>query len=59
MLQKLLSHHAVVDSVDCFRSKIQSQCEQNIHYFKQQYGSVEKMVSAYGFNDEEDLKKNL
>ena len=60
MLQKLLSHHAVVDSV--IVSDRTSQCRVlkiNIAYFKQQYGSVEKMVAAYGFNDEEDLKKEL
>jgi len=59
MLQKLLSHHAVVDSVTVADSQINSSVENNIAYFKQQYGSVEKMVAAYGFNDEEDLKKEL
>ena len=59
MLQKLLSHHAIVDSVTVSDSQINSSVENNIAYFKQQYGSVEKMVAAYGFNDEEDLKKEL
>ena len=42
MLQKLLSHHAIVDSV--IVSDRTSQCrasKTNIAYFKQQYGSVE------------------
>ena len=59
MLQKLLSHHAIVDSVTVSDSQINSSVENNIAYFKQQYGSVDKMVAAYGFNDEDDLKKEL
>ncbi|WOC39911.1 peptidylprolyl isomerase [Polaribacter sp. HL-MS24] len=59
MLQKLLSHHAIIDSVTVSDSQINASVENNIAYFKQQYGSVEKMVSAYGFNDEDDLKKEL
>ena len=59
MLQKLLSHHAIVDSVTVSDSQVNTSVETNIAYFKQQYGSVEKMVAAYGFNDEEDLKKEL
>jgi len=59
MLQKLLSHHAIVDSVIVSDQQVDASVENNIAYFKQQYGSVEKMVAAYGFNDEEDLKKEL
>ena len=59
MLQKLLSHHAIVDSVIVSDEQVNASVENNIAYFKQQYGSVEKMVAAYGFNDEEDLKKEL
>ena len=59
MLQKLLSHHAIVDSVIVSDQQVNASVENNIAYFKQQYGSVEKMVAAYGFNDEEDLKKEL
>ena len=54
-----MSHHAIVDSVTVSDSQINASVENNIAYFKQQYGSVEKMVAAYGFNDEDDLKKEL
>jgi peptidyl-prolyl cis-trans isomerase SurA len=33
--------------------------QNDINYFKQQYGSTEKMVAVYGFNDEDDLRKEL
>ena len=59
MLQKLLSHHAVVDSVVVAEEEVTSNVNRNIAYFTQQYGSIEKVVETYGFNDEEDLRKEL
>jgi len=59
MLQKLLSHHAVIDSIIVGADEINKSVDNNIRYFTQQYGSVEKVVETYGFNDIEDLKKEL
>tara|TARA_R110000787_G_scaffold105825_5_gene213379 strand:- start:3777 stop:5150 length:1374 start_codon:yes stop_codon:yes gene_type:complete len=59
MLQKLLAHHAVVDSIIVSDAEVNSQVQNNIQYFSQEYGSIEKVVEAYGFNDVEDLKKEL
>tara|TARA_B100000787_G_scaffold7955_1_gene5953 strand:+ start:15421 stop:16794 length:1374 start_codon:yes stop_codon:yes gene_type:complete len=59
MLQKLLAHHAVVDSIVVSDAEVDSQVERNIQFFSQEYGSIEKVVEAYGFNDIEDLKKEL
>ncbi len=59
MKQKLLAHHAVVDSVVVTQSEIDNRVNRSIQFFKQQYGSTEKVVKAYGFNDIEDLKKEL
>jgi len=59
MLQKLLAHHAVVDSIIVSDAEVNSQVERNIQFFSQEYGSVEKVVEAYGFNDIEDLKTEL
>ena len=59
MLQKLLAHHAVVDSIIVSDAEVNSQVERNIQFFSQEYGSLEKVVKAYGFNDIEDLKKEL
>ncbi|MDX6747004.1 peptidylprolyl isomerase [Polaribacter sp. PL03] len=59
MEQKLLSHHAVVDSVTVSDAEINSKVESSIKYFAQEYGSIEKAVSAYGFNDLDDLKSEL
>lgn len=59
MQQKLLAHHAVIDSVVVSQSDIDSRVSRSIQYFTQEYGSVDKVVAAYGFNDIEDLKKEL
>ena len=59
MLQKLLAHHAVVDSIVISDSEIESGVERNIAYLKQQLGSVEKVYQMYGFDDEDDLRKEL
>ncbi|MDG1805970.1 peptidylprolyl isomerase [Flavicella sp.] len=59
MLQKLLAHHAVVDSVIVSDAEIESGVERNIAYLKQQLGSVEKVYKMYGFDDEADLRKEL
>ena len=59
MLQKLLAHHAVVDSIIVSDAEVDSQVERNIQFFSQEYGSIEKVVEAYGFNDIEDLKTEL
>ncbi len=59
MLQKLIAHHAVVDSIVVSDAEVNAQVERNIQFFSQEYGSVEKVVEAYGFNDIDDLKKEL
>ena len=59
MQQKLLSHHAVVDSVVVSDVEVSSRVERSIQYFTQQYGNIEKVIKAYGFNDLDDLKKEL
>jgi peptidyl-prolyl cis-trans isomerase SurA len=59
MQQKLLAHHAVVDSVVVADADINSRVERSVQYFTQQYGSEDKVIEAYGFNDLDDLKKEL
>lgn len=59
MLQKLIAHHAVIDSVEISEAEINEEVERNIAYFTQQLGSMDKVVAMYGFNDEEDLRKEL
>lgn len=59
MLQKLLAHHAVIDSIVVSDAEVNAAVSNNIEYFSQQYGSIDKVVAAYGFNDVEDLKKEL
>ena len=59
MTQKLIAHHAVVDSIVVTEAEVNSEVERNISYFTQQLGSMEKVIEMYGFNDEEDLRKEL
>lgn len=59
MQQKLMSHHAVIDSVTVIDEEISSRVDRTLQFFTQQYGSVEKVIKAYGFNDLDDLKNEL
>ena len=59
MEQKLLAHHAVIDSVLVSDPEIAARVDRSVQYFTQQYGSVDKVIKAYGFNDLDDLKKEL
>ncbi len=59
MTQKLLAHHAVIDSLTVGDSEVNSKVDQNIQYFTQQLGSLDKVIEFYGFNDEADLRKEL
>ncbi|WP_299669053.1 peptidylprolyl isomerase [uncultured Polaribacter sp.] len=59
MQQKLLSHHAVVDSVTVSDAEVNQKVERSIQFFTQEYGSVDKVIAAYGFNDLDDLKGEL
>lgn len=59
MQQKLLAHHAVIDSVTVSDEEISSRVERSVAYFTEQFGSVDKVIKAYGFNDLDDLKKEL
>ena len=59
MIQKLIAHHAVIDSVEVSEAEVNSEVERNISYFGQQLGSIDAVVEYYGFTDEEDLRKEL
>ena len=59
MLQKLIAHHAVIDSVTVSDAKISSNVQNSINFFVKEFGSEEKVVQVYGFNDIEDLRKEL
>ncbi|AUC84742.1 peptidylprolyl isomerase [Polaribacter sp. ALD11] len=59
MKQKLLSHHAVIDSVTVTDKEVNSRVDKSIQFFTQEYGSIEKVIAAYGFNDLDDLKGEL
>jgi peptidyl-prolyl cis-trans isomerase SurA len=59
MQQKLLSHHAVIDSVTVLDIEVDSKVDRSIQFFTQEYGSLDKVIAAYGFNALDDLKGEL
>jgi peptidyl-prolyl cis-trans isomerase SurA len=59
MNRKLLSHHAVIDSITVTETEVNSQVERKIAYFLQQLGSEEKLYKFYGFSDMADLRKEF
>ena len=60
MQQKLLAHHAIIDSVIVTDAQVTANVERKISYFKQQSGgNIDKVVQLYGFNDLDDLKKEM
>ena len=59
MNRKLLAHHAIIDSVSVPQGEIDNRVNRSIAFFVNEYGSEEKAVKAYGFNDLEDLRKEL
>jgi peptidyl-prolyl cis-trans isomerase SurA len=59
MLQKLLSHHAVIDSVLVTDAEVNSAVDRNLAYFTQEYGTIENVIKKYGFNDLNDLRTEL
>jgi len=59
MQQKLLAHHAVIDSVVVSQAEIDDRINRSVQFFTQQYGSEEKVIAAYGFNDMQDLRDEL
>jgi peptidyl-prolyl cis-trans isomerase SurA len=59
MTQKLIAHMAVIDSIEVTEAEVNEAVDRNINYFTQQLGSMDKVVQMYGFNDEDDLRKEL
>ncbi len=59
MTQKLMAHHAVIDSIEISEARVDGEVDRIIANFTQQLGSLDKVVEFYGFNDESDLKKEL
>ncbi len=60
MLQKLLSHHAILDSIEVSDEEVSSRVENSINYFKQESGgSIEKVIETFDYDDIEGLKEGL
>ena len=45
MTQKLIAHHAVIDSIVTSDAEINTEVERNVSYFTQQLGTIEKVDS--------------
>ncbi len=59
MNDKLLGHHAVVDSIVIDEATLNSEVERKIAYFQNQLGTKQKMLDYFGFNNVADIKKEL
>ncbi len=59
MQQKLLAHHAIIDSITVSDPEISKSVDRSVAYFTEQFGSLDKVIKAYGFNDLDDLRKEL
>ncbi len=56
---KLLAHHAVIDSLVIDEASINSEVDRKINYFQQQLGTKKKLLEFFGFNSISDIKKEL
>ena len=59
MNDKLLAHHAVIDSIVVDEANINSEVDRKIDYFREQLGTKEKMLEFFGFDNIPDIKKEL
>ncbi len=59
MQQKLLAHHAVIDSLIATEASVKPMVDRKIDYFTQQLGSIDKVTALYGFDNLEDLTREL
>ncbi len=59
MEDKLYAHHAEQDSLEVDNQQIFSYVDQTIEYFKNQLGSIEKVLSFYKKKDEKTFRNEL
>jgi len=59
MNDKLLAHHAVVDSLEVDDARINGEVDRKISYFSKQLGSKQKLLDFFGFSNLSDIKKEL
>jgi peptidyl-prolyl cis-trans isomerase SurA len=56
---KLYQHHAIQDSIDINIAEIQSYVDQQINVLAEQIGSMEKLISYYKKNSEQELREEI
>lgn len=56
---KLYQHHAIQDSIDINMAEIQSYVDQQINVLAEQIGSMEKLISYYKKNSEQELREEI
>ena len=59
MMQKLLAHNAIIDSVLVSDDLINANVDRTLANLVAQLGDKDKVVEMYGFNNEKDLKEEL
>ena len=56
---KLYQHHAIQDSIDINIAEIQSYVDQQINVLAEQIGSMEKLITYYKKNSEQELREEI
>jgi len=59
MQQKLLAHHAEVDSLVATPESVKSTVDRKLDYFKQQVKNVDELPKIWGFDTMEELEEEL
>jgi peptidyl-prolyl cis-trans isomerase SurA len=59
MQQKLLAHHAEVDSLVATEATVLPTVERKMDYFKSQLGGESQMLALYGFDNVDELREEL
>ncbi len=59
MQQKLLAHHAEVDSLLATPESVKSTVDRKLDYFKQQVKNVDELPKIWGFDTMEELEEEL
>ncbi|KAB8153518.1 peptidylprolyl isomerase [Kordia sp. TARA_039_SRF] len=59
MEDKLYAHHAIQDSIEVSPGEVSDRVNQQIEYFREQIGGMDKLLKFYAMEDELTLRKRL
>lgn len=59
MQQKLLAHHAVIDSVSVTQNQVNEKVNRSLAFLEKEYGDQAKMLKAYNYSSLQEMRKEL